>query len=432
MSASPGLAPATSHSHDRQPDDQQPDDQKPRRELESSCLDPILLPDVRCSGRARRRRERRRRHLRRLGLALTTVALVAGVGLVLVALAGRGSARRETAVPGGAQPPAPPAAPVVSPVLVAHRDASGRASSLTVLVPSASGKGGTLVMVPAGTMTEVVSLGLEPVRQSLDLGGPSHLQSTVENLLGATLGGVVVVDDAGVADLLAAAGPLAMRVPERVEQVSPGGRVEVLYEAGLTTLDPSGAGPFLAAKGRENDLARLTRHQAFWDAWLSRLRERPSTLPSRPPELNAAMRALADGPVDTRMVPVQAFGSAGDGSELYKVREDELARLVSVVFPTTARPGGAERPRVQVLNGTGALGLADAVRSRLGAGFDVHLTGNAASFGNERTEIVFYDRDQEVVADRVRQALGVGTLVMSRRPLDVVDVTVIVGKDFRP
>nr|MDQ3575967.1 LytR C-terminal domain-containing protein [Actinomycetota bacterium] len=144
------------------------------------------------------------------------------------------------------------------------------------------------------------------------------------------------------------------------------------------------------------------------------------------------MHALAGGPVDTRLAPVEAFGSDGDGSELYKVREDELARLVAAVFPVTARPAGAERPRIQVLNGAGPPGLADAVRSKLGAGFDVHLTGNAARFDYERSQIVFYDRDQQVVADRVRQTLGVGTLVMSRRPLDVVDVTVIVGKDFRP
>ncbi|HSH61403.1 MAG TPA: LCP family protein, partial [Acidimicrobiales bacterium] len=335
---------------------------------------------------------------------------------------------RPVAAPSASPQPAPP----VAPVLLAYKEAAGRASSLTVLVTSAGGKGGTLVLVPPGTMTEVLSLGLEPVRQSLELGGPARLESTVENLLGAPLGGVVAVDDAGLTNLLAPAGPLPVNVPERVERVSPNGRVEVLYEAGVSTLAPAAAGRFLSAKGRESDLVRLTRHQAFWEAWLARLGDRPDAIPTRSPELKAAMAVLAAGPVDTRLVPVEAFGTAGDGGELYKVRGDELSRLVAGVFPTSAGQGLAGRPRVQVLNGTGAVEVADAVRAKLGAGFDVRLTGNAANFAYERTEIVFYDRDQEAVADRLRQALGVGALVLSRRPLDVVDVTVIVGKDFRP
>lgn len=360
-------------------------------------------------------------------MATMVVALLLGPVASLV----RERARKESA--GAAQPQATaqPPAPAVPPVLLVHQDGMGRASSLTVVVPAAGGKGGSLLLIPPGTMTEVVSLGLEPVRQSLETGGPQRVQATVENLLGATLAGVVVVDDAAVATMVGPAGPLQVRVPERVEQLGPGGRVEVLYEAGPTTLAPASVGRFLSAKGRESDLSRLTRHQAFWEAWLVRLREQPSAVPSRSPELSAALGALAAGAVETRLIPVEAFG-AGEGGELYKVRGDELARLVSSVFPSAARQGLAERPRVQVLNGTGALELADAVRAKLGAGFDVRLTGNAAHFDYERTEIIFYERDQEAVADRLRQALGVGTLVLSRRPLDVVDVTVIVGKDFHP
>jgi hypothetical protein len=428
-----------------------PDDQQAgSKPVGSSDLEPIPLPEARSDERTRRRKELRRRRRKRIGrgaLVLAVVAVVTGLIALLAAPVGRlverGTGNRNAgnrnpesreagSRDGAVQSAAPQPVPTVAPVLLAYQDAAGRASALTILVPSASGKGGTLVLVPPGTMAEVVSLGLEPVRQSLELGGPTRLQATVENLLGAPLGGVVVVDDAGLANLLAPTGPFPVTVPERVERVSPNGRVEVLYEAGATTLAPAGAGRFLSAKGRENDLSRLTRHQAFWEAWLARLGARPAAVPSRSTELNAAIAALAAGSVDTRLLPVEAFGTAGDGGELYKVRGDELSRLVAGVFPSSAGQGLAGRPRVQVLNGTGALEVADAVRAKLGAGYDVRLTGNAANFEYERTEIVFYDRDQEAVADRLRQALGVGALVLSRRPLDVVDVTVIVGKDFRP
>ena len=437
LSASPGFAPVTPED----PAVSEPGDEGLESEPAPGGpeLEPIPLPEVRWNGRLRnRRRERRRRRnrrLRRLGAAFAALAASTAVVALVVVTVGRlvdGDGNRGPgAAPAGAGTAAAPAGAVVAPVLLAHQDAAGRASSLTVLVPAAGGKGGTVVLVPPGTMTEVASLGLEPVRQSLEVGGPSRLQATVENLLGAGLGGVVAVDDAGLTNLVSPAGPLSVRVPERVEDVGPNGRVAVVYEAGPATLPPASVGRFLSARGRGTDLARLARHQAFWDAWLARLRDRPSAVPPRSPELKAALAALAAGPVDTRLVPVEAFGSSPETGELYKVRGDELGRLVASVFPASSRHGQAERPRVQVLNGTGALELADAVRAKLGPGYDVRLTGNAARFDYERTEIVFYEKDQEAVANRLRQSLGVGTLVLSRRPLDVVDVTVIVGRDFQ-
>jgi hypothetical protein len=316
-----------------------------------------------------------------------------------------------SAMPGAPPEPAPP------PVLVAQQDPSGRASSLTVLVPAAGGRGGTLVLVPPGTMTEVVSLGLEPVGRSLELG--------------AGLGGVAVVDDNALAGLLAATGPLPVTVPDPVEQVGDGGRVEVVFPAGPIELQPGDAGRFLALKGDANDLARMARHQAFWDAWLAALRQRPDAAPTEPPELGRALSALLAGPVRTRVVPVEGFGSTGEDGELYRVRAGDLQRLVAGVFPAPAAPAG-DRPRVQILNGTGALGLAEAVRNRLGPGFDVRFTGNAPTLDHAGTQVVYYDRSQQEAAERLRRALGVGTLVFSRRGLAVVDVTVVVGKDFRP
>lgn len=422
MSASTDLDPARAPAGEWQPGPTEADHR--------ATVDPVPLPSIRWSERAHRRRaqrlRKRRRRIRRIGLAPAVAVVLVAVSVVLAR-----PADQDEAVPPDPAP-APPPGPAVPPVLLAHQDSSGRASSLTALVPAANGKGGAVVLIPPGTMTEVVSLGLEPVGQSLDLGGPERLRATVENMFGATLAGVVVFDDAGAARLVSPVGPLTVEVPERVEQVSPGGAVEVVHEPGPARLAPTATGRFLAAKGRLNDLSRLARHQAFWEAWLAALRERPSAVPAQPPELAAALRALVAGHVVTRVVPVEAFGGTTQGNELYKVRGDELDRMVATVFPNAARRGASERPRVQILNGTGALGLADAVRNRLGPGYDVRLTANAARFDHARTEVIFYDRAEQVAADRVRQALGVGTLVLSPRPLDVVDVTVLVGKDFRP
>lgn len=387
-------------------------------------LDPIPLPQTRRGGRAEQRRQRRRRRRMRNAAVATVVVLVVGVLAVVLRAGSGGGGDDDEGTDGGGAAAAVPA------VLLAQQDPSGRASSLTVFVPGASG-GGSLLLLPPGTMTEIVSLGLEPIARSLELGGAPRLQSTVENLLGAELAEAVVVDAAGLAALMAPVGPLSVTVPERVEEVEASGRVRVLYEAGSVTVAPADVPTFLAAKGRGNDLARLARHQAFLEAWLAAVRARPDAAPTNPPSLARAFDALAGGDVRTRVLPVEAFGTGAVEGELYRVRADELVRMVQETFPAAALPGGAQRARVEILNGTGAIGLADAVRGRLGAGFDVRLTGNASSFDKPTTEIVYYDRDEQEAARRVRQALGVGDLVFSRSGLDVVDVTIIVGKDFR-
>lgn len=398
---------------------------------EPSGLDPVALPETRRTGRAQRKKHQRQRR-RRHGLSvLLVVGLVVGaIGLLMALWGGDGAGVRErnrrAASPGPAEAPGP------TPVLLAQQQGSGPAVSLTVLVPTAEGKGGTLVLVPPGTMTEVVALGLEPVGRSLDLGGPQRLQATVENLLGATLGEVTVVDDEALAAMVGPVGALTVRLPRQVEEVGEDGRVEVLYQAGANSIEPGDVARFLAAKGRGNDLERLARHQAFWDAWLAALKAQPAAAPTRPAALAKAFTAFLGGSVRTRVVPVESFGTSPEDGELYKVRAAELTRMVGSSFPTVARQGAQARPRVQILNGTGAVGLADSVRDRLGAGFDVRLTGNAAAFDHDTTEVVFYSRDKQAMAAKVRRALGVGTLVFSRRPLDVVDVTIVVGKDFQP
>lgn len=381
-----------------------------------------LSATTRRGGRAHQRRQRRRqRRMRNLGIGVVAVVVV-GLIAFLVGPGGGDGDGTGTDRPAPGQVAAPP------PVLIAQQDGAGRASSLFVLSPATEG-GGTIVLIPPGTMTEIVSIGLEPVSRSLEFGGAPRLQATVENLLGATIETTSVLDDAGLSALLGPVGPLTVDVPERVEQLDPNGRVQVLYEAGPVTLQPADAGRFLSVKGRSTDLTRMARHQKFLEAWIAALGDRPGAAPTQPPALAKAIDGLLAGTVRTRVLPVEAFGTGATEGELYRVRDAELEQMVAAAFPSAVASG---RPRVQILNGTGAVGLAEAVRNKLGAGFSVGLTGNADSFDHATTEVVYYDRSKQAMAERVRDALGVGTLVFSRLPNDVVDVTVVVGKDFVP
>jgi len=185
---------------------------------------------------------------------------------------------------------------------------------------------------------------------------------------------------------------------------------------------------FLAVQGQGNDLARLVRHQVFWTSWLARLRQAPAAVPAAPDGLKRVVTALVAGTVSFDTLPVEAIDAGNAGSDVYRVRQSDLDSVLKSALP--GAPVG--RVRVQILNGSGALGVAEQVASRLvPTGARVVLTGNADSFAYRQTQVVFYERSKQAAALAVQKALGAGRLVFSRRPLDVVDVTLVIGKDFK-
>jgi polyisoprenyl-teichoic acid--peptidoglycan teichoic acid transferase len=89
--------------------------------------------------------------------------------------------------------------------------------------------------------------------------------------------------------------------------------------------------------------------------------------------------------------------------------------------------------RVQILNGNGAPGIGEQVASELvGEGFRVVLSGNADRLDYAETLIVIYESTPEAQesAERVRDLLGVGEVQVSVQPQGIVDLTIVVGKDF--
>ena len=389
-------------------------------------IESIPLPPVSSSRRAQRRRRRQRE--RRLVAGTVTGALVTA-GIVVIAslglFAGRQVVRQVTGH--GPAAPAAPAAPL--PVMIVQQDAAHVAVALAVLASGPGSKGGSILLIDPGTMAEVPSLGLQPLSQALAMGGADRLRTTVENLLGVPLGEVDVLDAAGVAQMVQASAPLHVDVPEAVERVQPGGLVQTVFPAGPQDVTAAQVPVLLATPGATGDLARLARQEAFFHAWLDRVRPDAGLLAAAPPGVRAQVQGLAAAASSVRVLPVDSIGRADDGTELYQPDAGQLSATVAQVFPSFHPV--ADRPSVQILNGTGALGLAQRVTDKLlPAGVQVKLTDNADRLNYTQTEVVYYEPAQQATAQKIRNTLGVGTLVLSRRPIDVVDVTVIVGKDF--
>jgi hypothetical protein len=399
-------------------------------DVEAAVPDPPPTRAPSRSGeRARRRAERQRARRRRWAHLSSVVGALALVTLFAVTFTRSGSSGDGDRATGAAPARTTDGGP--RPAVLAQRAADGAITAVSVLSPGKS-TGGHLIMVPPGTMTELPSYGLDAVGRSFQLGGAPLLRAALENLLGVNLSRIDVIDDAAVTGLVAPAGVLTVRVPVQVEEIEPSGLVKVLWPAGDIRLAPTDVPRFLAVRGQQNDLDRLVRHHAFWTAWLARLHAEPALLPRLAglDNVTPAIAALAKGTVQYSTLPVEALDGGG-GDQVYRVRQTELDGLLELALPGGVSLGAEGRTRVQLLNGTGVVGQSQLVAQRLlPEGFRIVVTANAKSFSYRQTQIVFYRPDQQVAAARVQRALGVGKLVRSRQPLDVVDVTVVVGSDF--
>ena len=96
-----------------------------------------------------------------------------------------------------------------------------------------------------------------------------------------------------------------------------------------------------------------------------------------------------------------------------------------------AAAGGTERIRVRVLNTTGVHGLARRMTFLLrDAGFDVVDFDSDAKQAAPETRILMHSAHPEWAA-RLRQAIGVGTAVSRPDSLRGLDLTVLIGRDWR-
>lgn len=115
-------------------------------------------------------------------------------------------------------------------------------------------------------------------------------------------------------------------------------------------------------------------------------------------------------------------------------RQDSVKSATASAIKPDQSEGEQNAPvQIEVLNGCGAPGIADKFTTYLRRkGFDVVKTGNYESFNVPKTLII--DRKGNVqLAARIGSALGLkkSEVIPEIHELYMVDVTVVLGKDFR-
>ena len=355
------------------------------------------------------------------------VLIVSIVGLAWVAYAHYGTDVGEPPQPTQAAPIPTPAVSVTTALFI-QTDGAGSTVSFTALslLPD---DGASVVFIPAATMVEVPGFGLEQLRAAGSFGGLDLARLTVENLFAIRFDHVVELTPGTLSELTRTLDPLLVDNPSRIDTVNDQGRVELIYPKGSMLLASRDTADFLTRHSPEqSDLDRLVRHQSFWIAYLTARSEGISDDGDGATSRNFFLDELAvrRQSIEYRILDVQVLGGE---DEIYGVDRDALPAIVNSLAPS--RDPNVGPISVQLLNGVGIPGLAPGVAERLvDAGATVQLVDNATRFDHEITQIVYYRDEHFDSAVEIRNALETGELVKAVTPIDVVDVTVVVGADL--
>lgn len=393
--------------------------------LATEPIDGVTADSGRVSNHSTRRERRHRaERKRRIVIVVPTIA-VAVIAVFFVGQAVRNSDARRSAAP-AAKVETGQVASGPDTLLLEHRAPNGRADLLIVVGPGA-GAGSSVLLVPPGTLSDVPSLGIQALADVPTLGEAGLLNTTLENLLGVDIASTVTVDDAALVAAMQPAAPIPVDLRHEVDITTPG--AEAIIPAGRQSLSAGDAARVLTAQESGGEIEHLVTVQAVMEGWMARLRNRTvakASLTVRP-DLAALVHA-ANKPARVGSLPVDSL--AAPSGQQFQVRTDALNQYVHSAFPDALLGVGGKRPRVEILNGTGAVGVTQGVAQRVvPAGGRVTLTGNVPGFGVADTQVVYYRDDEKSAAQRLLSALGCGSLRKATRPINVVDVTVIVGAD---
>ena len=344
---------------------------------------------------------------------------------------------RSTSRPTIRTPPGFQALVTPTPTTVAgrHRPDGSLAGVTLITLPSQEG-GGNIVFLPVGTLLDV-PFRTPPEATLADIhaeAGMAGLEQRLETMLGAGIGEVVRVPTGQWANLVAPVAPLTVQNPVAVETTDAAGQ-PLSFPEGEIQLTAAQVGPYLQADTDEQtDTVRLSRHEAFWTAWLAALDEAGADAVPGEGEggIGGAVRGLTGGPRNLQILPATPVPIPGVPiveSDLF--RPDVLAILATVpeIIPF---PQGVGRLRTRLVMGvegqTDRLG--EVAHTLVQAGAQINVIANAEAFGEEETVVVYFGEADREKAQRLLDALGTGALVKETSLSDTVDVVVVLGQDY--
>ena len=398
------------------------------------------------------------RLVRRTAFLVTMLSLLALVPpLAWVGFRAALAQRTSSKVPQVSDPSAPGFQALVSPtptlLTVTLNGVSHAPVAVVLLAKVANGNAGTAVVVPARLWVPRPKGGPRAFAEVWQTEGQAAALAGLAQQFQFGFDEVVVLDDQGWADVLHDQGSISFDNSDDVTAIAAGSGRDRTFPAGRVSLGGSDVAAFLGATVPEEDpRAQLFRQELLWRGWLGGDGVAPKTAPPNGPQPNslhplrgqaakqggAGLVSFVDGFVGhARVVSLPATvvePLVRDRSDVFDFETSpaNLAEFLAdvVPFPAGAQPG--DRIRVRLLDGVGNRATTLAAAAQLvPAGAEIALFGNASRYDYLATVVEYYDEHQRGAADTLAAALGVGRAQAVQAGQESVDVTVIIGRDFK-
>jgi hypothetical protein len=317
------------------------------------------------------------------------------------------------------------AVPPTSVMMVATINDAGGLSTVDLLTLTSDSQS-NVVLIPADTQVTVGGVP-ETLVDAYRNHGEAGLRTAVETITGGAIGDALLANSHNWEDLVAPVGALTF---DNQDDVVVNGVKQ--FPQGPLTVTPDRVGLFMESRNwAEDDTNRLLRQTDLWKAWLAKIAAKGAS--GVPGEVNTGigkyLHVMAHQDVGYEVLPVQVHALTTAYAGVYLVLPQAKQLLGEVIpFPTAVTPGA--RPRVRVLDGTGRLnhGLAAAHNLTLD-GAQIDSIGNASSFRATHTQFVVASENERAVAQKLRDAFGVGQVVVDSDADDSIDITIVLGAD---
>jgi hypothetical protein len=307
--------------------------------------------------------------------------------------------------------------------------ADGTLDSAVVFALTSDSSGGVL-LIP-GTLGIPTNYGMIPLSEFWKAEGIDAVAAGVGQVLNLNFNEKFAIESSEWATLIGPYAPISFDSPDAVRDP----KDAVVFPKGTVTLKADQVASFLTSKSpKDNDVNRLIRQELFWKAWLAKVKSASAPFPGTTASgLGRFVASIARGQLSISslpVVPVPAGSPVPGGGPMVTSQESAALDAVAAIVPFPDGAPGA-RPRLRVLDGTGQLsnGINAAIILNA-AGGQVDVIGNAKSFGQATTQIIYFDGTSEATAQKMQSALTMGELVASKQSNSGADMTVILGEDF--
>ena len=175
-----------------------------------------------------------------------------------------------------------------------------RSATVMVLHIDPQKKAAAVVSIPRDTIVTVPDRGLDKINHAFAYGGVELARKTVENFLQISVPFHIIINLAGIEELIDKIGGLAVDVEKRMYYTDFAGDLVIDLQPGRQKLNGKQAMGYLRFRHSDNDFARIGRQQKFLQTLAEELMKRENIMKS--PGLFLSLLACVDANLNSREI----------------------------------------------------------------------------------------------------------------------------------